>query len=262
MKSGFLGKLGLFLFALSVSATTRLTKINHDEFSKHRLTPPPVIHERLPPGYTSLEIFVDVVARTSGLVETATTANISRHLPKWATDEAETAERSQQFKPFKRRGHPVRATSQDIVWIVPPVEWASPRVLFPEIHDWASLRIKLSRTYCYGVCPVYSLEIRGDGEVVFNGQANVPALGGQRGRVSRKIVSDLVEAFRRAEYFSLKDEYVATITDLPSCTTSIEFDGQKKAVKDYVGFAAGMPDVVVPLERKIDEVVRAKGWIR
>jgi len=71
-----------------------------------------------------------------------------------------------------------------------------------------------------------------------------------------------VEAFRRAEYFSLKDEYVATITDLPSCTTSIEFDGQKKAVKDYVGFAAGMPDVVVQLERKIDEVVRAKGWIR
>ncbi len=69
---------------------------------------------------------------------------------------------------------------------------------------------------------------------------------------SREAVADLFAAFRNADYFSLKDEYISAITDHPTVYTSIEFDGQKKAVKDYVGFTAGMPEIVDELERKID----------
>jgi hypothetical protein len=85
------------------------------------------------------------------------------------------------------------------------------------------------------VCPVYSVEVRGDGQVFFNGEENVPVLGPHRSRISREAVTSLFAAFREADFFSLKDEYVALVTDNRSCTTSIEFDGHKKSVKITLG---------------------------
>ena len=35
--------------------------------------------------------------------------------------------------------------------------------------------VQLTRTECYGTCPVYTVTIRGDGSVVFEGQASVAA---------------------------------------------------------------------------------------
>ena len=47
---------------------------------------------------------------------------------------------------------------------------------FPEIHDWNTLRITLSRSGCYGRCPVYKVEIHGDGTVLYDGKVNVASL--------------------------------------------------------------------------------------
>jgi ankyrin repeat protein len=142
------------------------------------------------------------------------------------------------------------------------VQWASRRVPFPAIRDWNSLRIRLTRTGCYGFCPEYSVEIRGTGEVLFDGKQNVLMLGHHRGRISAAALGGLLAAFRSADYFSLKDEYVAMVTDNSTTTTSIEFDGHKKSLKDYVGFAAGMPEIVTELENKIDQLAGVDKWIR
>jgi hypothetical protein len=120
-----------------------------------------------------------------------------------------------RFKPFERDGTPVRATFTDYVAIVPPEEWASPRVPFPAIQDWSTLRIRLQRTACYGTCPGYSVELRGDGEVLFEGEGNVLIVGRHRGRISKEALAGLVADFRDANYFSVKDEYVSMTTDLP-----------------------------------------------
>jgi len=48
---------------------------------------------------------------------------------------------------------------------------------FPEIHDWNTLRITLSRSLCYGRCPVYEVEIHGDGTFLYDGKLNVDAKG-------------------------------------------------------------------------------------
>src|ERR1700676_1845154 len=66
---------------------------------------------------------------------------------------------------------------------------------FPEIHDWNSLRITLSRSGCYGVCPTYSIEIYGDGGVLYDGQAFVGTTGKQKWQISHASLVKLVEAF-------------------------------------------------------------------
>jgi ankyrin repeat protein len=74
-------------------------------------------------------------------------------------------------------------------------------------------------------------------------------------------VIKLLEAFRNADYFSLKDGYSQFVTDVPTYTTAIEFDGGKKSVGDYVGAGGGMPDIVTELEDEIDELAGTEKWL-
>ena len=238
-----------------------IIEVEHEEALKHRLTKPVLIHEQLPPRHTSLNFTLRVIVDPSGKVESAKALYLQPS-NEWGADQVEAAEKQERFRPFTRKGAAVEVQFEDVAWIVPPVEWASPRVPFPEIHNWDSVRIGLLRTGCYGACPSYSVEIQGNGPVLFNGEQNVLITGHHRGQISREAVADLVTMFRNADYFSLKDEYVAMITDLPTVFTSIEFDGHKKSVKDYVGFAAGMPGIVDELEGRIEQIAGTDKWIR
>lgn len=104
--------------------------------------------------------------------------------------------------------------------------------------------------------------MRGDGDVEFEGTSGVLVTGHHRGHISEQAVRDLLAAFRRANYFSLKDKYVFPATDAPTYTTSIEFDGIKKSVRDYVGLSAGMPEIVPDLEDAIDRIAGTEKWIK
>ncbi len=95
-----------------------------------------------------------------------------------------------------------------------------PDIAFPKIKDWKSLRIKLERLGCYGPCPIYSLEVHGDGSVFYEGAGGIVFISGHhRDRISHAAVVGLVSAFREADYFSLKD--IAPFDrDLPTYATS------------------------------------------
>ena len=121
--------------------------------------------------------------------------------------------------------------------------------------------MSLRRTLCLGSCPTYSVEIQGSGDVTYRGEENVLETGEHHATISRVVVSKLLQAFRDADYFSLKDGYSQRVTDCSTYTTSIEFDGYKKSVRDYVGAALGMPDVVTELEDKIDELGGTEKWL-
>ena len=51
------------------------------------------------------------------------------------------------------------------------------KVPFPEIKDWNTLKITLTRGPCFGSCPAYSVEIDGDGTVRYNGKGWVAIEG-------------------------------------------------------------------------------------
>ncbi len=133
---------------------------------------------------------------------------------------------------------------------------------FPEIKDWNSLRMGLKRGDCFGSCPEYSVEVHGDGTVEFDGEANVLIPGRHHAQISKQLVRDLLAYFEDAAFFSLNNRYVAMITDHPTYTTSIEFDGQGKSVEDYVGEAVGMPKSVEEIERAVDEFAGTEKWVK
>jgi ankyrin repeat protein len=72
----------------------------------------------------------------------------------------------------------------------------------------------------------------------------------------------MVETFRAADYFSLKDKYMWGATDLPTYKTSISIDGRTKEVVDYAGQQVGMPESVSKLEETIDRLSGVERWTK
>jgi hypothetical protein len=144
-----------------------------------------------------------------------------------------------------------------------PVTGSRPdqKVAFPAIKDFSTLRIGLTRTACYGWCPVYRLEIAGDGTVTWFGERFVEAKGARSVKISVEKVRALYDAFAKADFFWTFDDYRAPITDLPTQIISISFDGHAKTLEDYAGGRVGMPKAIDDLEAAVDEAAGAKAWI-
>jgi uncharacterized protein DUF6438 len=129
--------------------------------------------------------------------------------------------------------------------------------------------ITLERTRCYGPCPAYKLTIMEDGTVLYEGEDFVRVKGKARGRITKAALEELVGEFEKIDYTHLADEYVEGTncpqawTDHPAATTSLNWKGKQKTVLHYHG-CRGLPilDQLTALEKKIDEVVNTKQWIK
>ena len=133
---------------------------------------------------------------------------------------------------------------------------------FPEPWDLKTVKIELTRGVCYGRCPAYSVTIRGDGSVHFNGERYVVVLGKQDTRIAPDEVMELVRQFEDAKFFAADDKYIAEVTDNPTYTLTLTVAGKKKTVTDYVGEQVGMPLVITDLENAVDETAGTERWIR
>jgi hypothetical protein len=128
--------------------------------------------------------------------------------------------------------------------------------------DYNELIITLERTACLGECPIYTLTIHGDGTVVYEGKDFVKTKGRKESIISKEKIEELILEFNRADYFSLKDNYVEhTMTDAHSVITSITINGKLKIIEHYHGdFSA--PEALSTLENKIDEIVNSDQWVK
>lgn len=125
----------------------------------------------------------------------------------------------------------------------------------------APVLITLSRSACHGFCPIYRVTISGEGEVVYVGRGFVNVVGEQRASIARAEVAALLTRFDAIGFSSLRDEYRANVSDLPTYTISLVRNGRTKIVVDYGGPGAGMPEAVRGLQDEIDRVAGTARWV-
>ncbi len=138
--------------------------------------------------------------------------------------------------------------------------------------------ITLERSACFGPCPDYTVTIDGKGNVRFQTQADdgpgaadvhrefswddgVLVSGDHRDRIDPAVVRDLVAQFRAANFFGLKDKYVARITDSATYVLTFRQGGRTKRVIDYVGSEVRMPASVTALEDAVDKAAGTARWV-
>src|SRR5213078_3422484 len=67
--------------------------------------------------------------------------------------------------------------------------------------------ITLERTVCFGTCPAYKLTIKSDGNVRFEGRQFTKTKGTATGKISANQFRQLVNEFKKINYFTLPDAY-------------------------------------------------------
>ena len=190
--------------------------------------------------------------------------------------EATRAAQSLRFKPFLRDGQPLPVRLELSVWSRPSDYVGPADRAFPANPDPSTIVIALKRTSCFGTCADYRVELRGNGDVTYRGNSHVLVKGVHRWRVDPARIAPLLELFRRANYFSLKGYYEYPVSDLPTYVTRLSVAGRDKFVSNYGGSGFGeavastsmggedpaMPRIVTEIERAIDEISAAAGYVR
>jgi hypothetical protein len=130
------------------------------------------------------------------------------------------------------------------------------KILFPVIKDWNTLTMTLRRLGCYGTCPVYRLDIHGDGTVRYKGTRCVATTGERETHIPVDRVRRLYDAFLKAEFFWTFDNY-KTIIDGGGDEVIIAFDDHKKSV-----WGMAMPIEIAQLKEAIDKAADVKQWVQ
>lgn len=117
--------------------------------------------------------------------------------------------------------------------------------------------IKMEKTRCFGKCPVYGLEIKGNGDVILTGKENIDKIGEYKLKIGNDEIKRLLSAIDKAEFWSMKDEYDGRVTDLPSTYFSVQYDGKSKKVKSRYN----APKELDALEEVLAAYLERFGWI-
>jgi hypothetical protein len=142
---------------------------------------------------------------------------------------------------------------------------------FPDVKEPANLIVTLHRGDPMGGRASYRLTISGDGIVRYEGYLGVFIKGKHAGHISNAAVHQLIEELRKARFFELHN-YGSSASDLPVCVTTVQIGSIRKEVVNYGllssdpttpdGFGSGAPEALIQLERRIDEIVGSKRWIK
>jgi hypothetical protein len=164
-----------------------------------------------------------------------------------------------KYRPFVQNGIVVEVQYDESVRILPLERLPAMHVPFPQVDDLGSVEFWLKRSRCFGPCPVYELHITGEGVVSYQGEhfegwREAGVLGELRDRASAQAIQELLESFRKADFFSLDDRYALVASDAPTYTVGIRIGAVTKIVVDYIGDEVGMPQAVTNLEREIDAI--------
>jgi hypothetical protein len=172
------------------------------------------------------------------------------------------------YVPFTRNGNPVEAWVQDTVELLSREDLSplpQPRLKavssFPEANPPTNFSIRLSRSGCFGSCPGYTIKIQGDGTVSYKGNWYVSIEGEHTAHVSPDAARQLLSRFRATNFFALKSEYRAGVTDNPTYCLELGVGSRKKIVTDYVGEWVGMPNSVTDLEDAVDQATDSARWV-
>lgn len=162
------------------------------------------------------------------------------------------------YEPIIKEGKPVAlSVSEDVN------EEELPRELraLPEVPI-ESVLIEMTRAGCYAdMCADYSVRIRGDGQVRFEGK-NTHVKGVQEYRIAPADVRTLVQSLRDKDLWSLRPEYRSPRWKYKPISLRMEFGGQVHEIVDVSGEDAGMPAVVTQFEDEVDRVAATAMWTR
>lgn len=163
---------------------------------------------------------------------------------------------SWRYEPFESEGKAGPAIVREHIYEqrLPAAHRELPTVPLEDVS------ISLSRSGCFGTCPSYDVEVRGDGTATYTGHGFVDVHGTHTYKVPPADVAGLVEQVRDDNLWSMDSSYRSSVTDNPTYCLTLKFGDQVHVIEDYVGVWVGMPMAIHEFEEAVDRVARTSDW--
>jgi hypothetical protein len=113
----------------------------------------------------------------------------------------------------------------------------------------------ITRTGCFGQCPVYELFVNAEGQVLYQGHNNVPNQGRFQKQLSQAQLQELVSAIEGADFFAFENSYDDGTTDLPTVITEVEMKNKRHKVINRTG-----PPALEKLQDRLDAIIDEEGY--
>ena len=143
------------------------------------------------------------------------------------------------------------------IWLPHPVR----SVADPSLRD--SVTVELSRGRCLGLCPSYSVRVRGNGLVEYTGD-----LHGERGKatatLSAEQVDTILQKLESVGFFGIEDSAFAWCWDTPTIAVLVSVDGTTHRVSSdasCTGVKSGTQARFVQVANEIDQIIGSRRWV-
>lgn len=110
-------------------------------------------------------------------------------------------------------------------------------------------QITLSLGPCFGTCPISSISIDNEGNIIYLGESNTENIGFYKGRIDKKIFHEIESDLNKIRFIELKNEYSVEATDLPDL--SVTFINDEKIIKTIYAYGNTEPRNLKPILNKI-----------
>ncbi|GGW74272.1 DUF6438 domain-containing protein [Alishewanella tabrizica] len=129
--------------------------------------------------------------------------------------------------------------------------------------------VKLKRTACFGNCPVYTVSVKANGVVEYEGNEYVSIKGFQTGNLPKESVELIEKKLIKVKFLKMKSHldsgsWGCFISATDSSYILIEglVKNRKKAVSTYLGCESKQVYEVINLAEYIDQVVGTSKWVK
>ena len=231
----------------------------------------PVIRYRRPLAATRAVIAAGVLTLGACAVEDRTPSSDTQTIPAIAVPMSDSAADSAERASEERSTiSPPAGDTADRPMIRPArpdTPTARPSAQRRPVPPADSILVRLERTACLGSCPVYSLALRGDGSVTYEGREHVRRAGAADTTVPRAAVQGIVDAASAAGFFGMADRYAygestcpLYTADSPRTFITIVTGSRSKRIEHDYGCEGG-PQALVALASRIDSVAGVDRWL-
>lgn len=117
-----------------------------------------------------------------------------------------------------------------------------------------TLSVSITRTGCYGRCPIDKVELFPDGTVEYHGERFVPRIGTYKRRLSDKELQEVRQMLKDAQFEQYQELYDNPhITDLPSLILSYQMGSTKKQITCRTQCPPELPEKVEKIRAYLAE---------
>jgi hypothetical protein len=118
--------------------------------------------------------------------------------------------------------------------------------------------IAIERSTCFGPCPSYSVTIRANGLVSWEGRTNVTQTGTVNAQIPLDAAHAVIEKFRTAGFWTLCAKYDRLVTDVPTTITTLHIGDHQRSVSDRANAA---PEWLRKLDYEAELLADVHRWI-